>query len=609
MVASSWNTKAKQLLSAVEDTDLSQEERQQKAVELASFILRDSELQKLPEEIEQTERIGKLLKNPMAKTLITSMVDQAFRSKDPQRVTNQLIYLIEKFGIPDFLASAQKIRFKILRAFGSFFPSLIVPSIIRSIRKTTSQLILPGESDFFTSHLKLRREENISINLKRIGEAINGEEEARRSFRTYLDDLANPDIECISIQLSALYSQINLLSWQDTIKILTERLRLLYYVASHNTYTRKDGTEAPKFVYLDTEEHPRLLLIIEVFHKVLSDNAFIDLPAGIVLPGFLPESFTLQKKITEWAINRRKKGGAYIKIRLVKGANLALERVTASIQGWPQAPYLSKVEVDANFKRMLHYACIPEHARAVYIGIASHNLFDIAYALILRSEKKLDPYISFEMYEGIAPHIRRTIHSITNKILLYCPIAKAEDFQNAVAYFIRRLDENTSEGNFLRYTLDISTKSDAFIEQKKYFLDSCKLIKEVSFSPRKSQLRSKTASNNRQTSFVNEPDTEWSLPSNRKWGEKIIKDWFDKKHDNIPIVIDGQEIETPLFATGRDPSRPTENAYHFSIADCKMIETALKNGGKRTKRMGIRSITRTYSDHATILTNLKRKKS
>ena len=58
-----------------------------------------------------------------------------------------------------------------------------------------------------------------------------------------------------------------------------------------------------------------------------------------------------------------------------------MERVEASLHGWPQAPYPRKVEVDANFKRMVEYGCRPEHARAVHLGVASHNLFDIAYGL------------------------------------------------------------------------------------------------------------------------------------------------------------------------------------------------------------------------------------
>ena len=75
------------------------------------------------------------------------------------------------------------------------------------------------------------------------------------------------------------------------------------------------------------------------------------------------------------------RGGAAIRIRLVKGANLAMERCEAALRGWPQAPYRSKALVDANFKRMLAFGARRENARGAHVGVASHNVFDLALGL------------------------------------------------------------------------------------------------------------------------------------------------------------------------------------------------------------------------------------
>src|SRR3989304_3602783 len=104
---------------------------------------------------------------------------------------------------------------------------------------------------------------------------------------------------------------------------------------------------------------------------------------------------------------------------------------------------------------MASYGCIPEHAKAVHIGIASHNLFDIAYAMLLRAEYGVSDFVTFEMLEGMADHIRRVVQKIGKEMLLYCPVATREDFQSAVAYLIRRLDENTGPDNFLRHTFGL----------------------------------------------------------------------------------------------------------------------------------------------------------
>ncbi len=94
-----------------------------------------------------------------------------------------------------------------------------------------------------------------------------------------------------------------------------------------------------------------------------------------------------------------------------------------------------------------------DHAKAVHLGIASHNLFDIAYAMLLRAENSVENEVTFEMLEGMADHIRRVVQKLTKDILLYCPVATKEDFQSAIAYLIRRLDENTGPDNFLRVPL------------------------------------------------------------------------------------------------------------------------------------------------------------
>ena len=65
---------------------------------------------------------------------------------------------------------------------------------------------------------------------------------------------------------------------------------------------------------------------------MLSEPEFLSYSAGIVLQSYLPEAFIMQQKMTEWAVKRCKKGGAPIKIRIVKGANLAMEQVEASLK-------------------------------------------------------------------------------------------------------------------------------------------------------------------------------------------------------------------------------------------------------------------------------------
>ena len=167
---------------------------------------------------------------------------------------------------------------------------------------------------------------------------------------------------------------------------------------------------------------------------------------------YLPDSFQKLQELTSWSLQRVKSGGALIKIRIVKGANLEMERFESCLRGWPLPAYNNKIEVDANYKKMVEYGTIPEHIQAVNLGIASHNLFELAYAYLLAESHQVTKYLKFEMLEGMADHVRRAINEITSDVLLYAPEAKKEQFINAIAYLVRRLDENTADDNFLRHS-------------------------------------------------------------------------------------------------------------------------------------------------------------
>src|SRR5258706_346491 len=285
---------------------------------------------------------------------------------------------------------------------GHYLPSLVVPPIVARLRHETESLILPGEDADLRRYLAERRADGIRLNLNQLGEAILGEEEAARRLEAYLALLARDDVEYISVKVSSVSSQLELSAFRPAVEVVKDRLRALYRQALAHHYQHPDGRVTPKFVNLDMEEYRDLDLTVTAFQEVLDENEFIVLPAGIVLQAYLPESHRVQRGLVTWAVARRARGGAPIKLRVVKGANLAMERIEADLHGWPQAPFARKVEVDANFKRMIEYGCRPEHARAVHLGIASHNLFDVAHGLVLREERGVEEWVEFEMLEGMA---------------------------------------------------------------------------------------------------------------------------------------------------------------------------------------------------------------
>ena len=87
------------------------------------------------------------------------------------------------------------------------------------------------------------------------------------------------------------------------------------------------------------------------------------------------------------------------------------------------------------------------------VGVASHNLFDVALALML--SEALGVTIDIEMLAGMADDQAAAVAERTARVLLYTPVVTRQDFRNALAYLARRLDENTTPDGYLRHALDL----------------------------------------------------------------------------------------------------------------------------------------------------------
>src|SRR5207245_7618765 len=207
-----------------------------------------------------------------------------------------------------------------------------------------------------------------------------------------------------------------------------------------------------------------------------------------------------------------------------------------------------------NARRMLEYGCRPEQAEAVHLGVASHNLFDIAYGLLLREVHNVEPWVEFEMLEGMANHQARAVQARAGGLLLYAPVVRAEDFHSAIAYLVRRLDENTAPDNFLRHVFGLEPGSPDWERERDRFLAAFDRVDEISDAPRQHQNRSaeseplskdgagnlvslsptggegrvrgQTSREDKdeqgQETFSNEPDTDWSVPANREWIDAVV---------------------------------------------------------------------------------------
>ena len=458
------------------------------------------------------QRLGKLLADDDGRDLILDLTDQVLRIRDRRRAARRLRDLVAQ-GAPASLSPIDRLGLRMLGVVAPYAPRLAGRAVDWRVNQETTGVILPGEDAPLTRYLARRRADGFRLNVNVLGESILGDDEAAARFDLVASRVRRPDVDYVSIKISALCANLDVLAWDDSLARVTERLAALYRIAQEH------GT----FVNLDMEEHRDLELSVEAFIRVLDQPEFAQMPAGIVLQAYIPDSHAALDRLVTWANERYAAGRAPIKIRLVKGANLAMEQVEAELHDWPQAPYYSKADVDASYKRMLDTALRTAKPGALRLGVASHNLFDVAWALTLRDSLDDPQMIEIEMLEGMAPAQARAVRDAAGSLLLYAPVVEKADREASIAYLSRRLDENSGPENFLRSLFDLTPDSPTWDHERDRFrvsLDRQDAIEVVSH--RDQDRRSEQIAFPTDGSFANVADTDFTTPGNRAWAEAIL---------------------------------------------------------------------------------------
>ena len=489
------------------------------AIDLAKEWLTTVEGRRGPMGRDRGETLGDLIGDSRGVGFAMRFVDRVMRPDDNRTAAEQLRALVDSSPAPPFVSGLNRWGLRLGARLAPLLPGIVIPVARRRLRSMVGHLVVPARPGPLRRHVGRLRKSGFALNLNLLGEAVLGEDEARKRLEEVRWLIGRSEVDYVSVKLSAIASQLNCWDWEGSLDRVKERLAVLLEEAA--------GASPPVFVNLDMEEYHDLEITLAAFESLLSTPRFHDLEAGIVLQAYLPDSYPALRDLVEFAARRRQQGGAQIKVRLVKGANLAMERVEAAMHGWRQAPYATKSEVDANYKRLVDWVLTPERTEGVRIGIGSHNLFDVAWAHLVSRDRGVADRVEFEMLQGMAPALSRVVRETAGEgsLLLYTPIVPPSGFDAAISYLFRRLEENTSEGNFLRVLFDLSPGSPEFARQARAFRDSVRERLGVADRPRRRQSRPAEraeASRNDKGVFVNEPDTDPALASNRAWVRETI---------------------------------------------------------------------------------------
>lgn len=362
--------------------------------------------------------------------------------------------------VPDFLPWYLRGAVRLGGGIAPVLPAPTVPIARRVLREMVGHLVVDARPAKLGPAIEKLRDTGARLNLNLLGEAVLGEAEAKRRLDGIHDLIKRDDVDYVSVKVSSVISHVSMWAFDEIVDAVAARLLPLYLTAASN------GT----FINLDMEEYRDLDLTIAVFTRILEDDRLLLLEAGIVLQAYLPDALEALRELTAWAKARVEHGGAKIKIRLVKGANLAMERVDAVMHGWPLATYDTKLDTDANHLRLLDEALRPENTAAVRVGVAGHNLFGIAHAWLLADERGVTDDVEFEMLLGMAQGQAQAVSRVVGPVLLYVPVVRPDEFDVAISYLVRRLDESAAPENFLSAAFELHTDESLFERERRRFL-------------------------------------------------------------------------------------------------------------------------------------------
>lgn len=394
-------------------------------------------------------------------------------------------------------------------------PRVWLPTVRRAFGLLLGDLVVDIGRDLGPAIARLKRS-GADLNINLLGEAVLGDEHASSRLQRTIDLLSRPDVDYVSIKVSSVMGPHSPWSHDATVKEAVVRLGPLMDLANRTG----------KLVNLDMEEYRDLHLTLEVFERFAEELP--NLRLGLAVQAYLAESPLLITEVQRIAERRRAVGGAPLRVRLVKGANLAMERTQAEMRGWPNPVLPTKAATDASYLTALDRLIDPKTVSHLNVGVASHNIYSLATAVELAKERGIGREVGIEMLAGMAVPLQRVILDEVGALRLYVPVVPRSEFDSAISYLVRRLEENAAPENFMSGAAALGHDQDFLDREEGRYRDAMELVGAPAPEAWATQVRSEPTS-----IFANTADTDPALISNQRWADAI--------RDALPAADLGRE--------------------------------------------------------------------
>jgi RHH-type proline utilization regulon transcriptional repressor/proline dehydrogenase/delta 1-pyrroline-5-carboxylate dehydrogenase len=461
-----------------------------------------------------------------------------------------------------------------LRAAGRRSP--LRPAAVRAVRAEmlsfAHRFIVGSDARSALPGLRALRERGVGFTIDVLGEASVSAREAAAYQRRYLDLLDDLTAEAaswpaapavdgaawgtlprvnVSIKITSLYSQIDPLDFRGSVDAVKEALRPVV----------RRAMASGAFLNLDLEQFRYRDLTYTVFTELLDEEEFRAFDqAGVVVQAYLRDAADDLRALIDWGRSR----GRPLTVRLVKGAYWDYETVLASQERWPTPVFTHKPDSDAAFERLAHLML--ESVDVVRPAFASHNVRSLAAAIATARRIGVpDDGFELQMLRGMGDPIKAAVRALGLRLREYTPVG---ELIPGMAYFVRRLLENTANESFLRGAFAAGAEVNELIAPP---LPSADLDEPPAQLP-----VVEPTDPDAPAPFANTPHADFARLECRRAALRALRLAAERPPRREALLIGGRERRGGATAESIDPARPTRVVGVVDIAGPAEVDEAVR---------------------------------
>jgi len=167
------------------------------------------------------KRFARLFKDPEAIEVTIPLTDEVMRIHSTKQAVTIFSRAAKKASIKGF-GIFNALGLKFLRAISKTTPGIVIALVHQRVRALSKGLILPYEVAGLTKVLRRRTKQGIRLNINVLGEAVLGQHEADTRLKQILEMIARPDVDYISVKLSAVVAQMVTIDHAGSLEKVSE---------------------------------------------------------------------------------------------------------------------------------------------------------------------------------------------------------------------------------------------------------------------------------------------------------------------------------------------------------------------------------------------------